>query len=418
MQSIDSFPVNRRILIVDDQAAIHSDFRKILNGPEESALEQMASELFENSAGPTAVRPVEFRLDSAMQGQEALARVQEALVQGEPYAVAFVDMRMPPGWDGMRTIREIWATDSDIEVVICTAYSDRAWQELTSSTGRRDKLLVLKKPFDSVEVHQLSIALTDKWNAGRIASWKMEELEEVIVKRTRELKIAAQHKSDFLSLLSHEFRTPLHAVIGFSQLLAAESYGALNEEQHRATRRIVDAADHLLALLQDMLDVVENASGALKLDRGLLDCAEWVNAAVADFAQDPEALRPVLELSSRAATVWADRKRCSQVLLNLLSNANKHTPRTGSITVRTGPSGSGTVKISVTDTGSGISPDDLPKMFSEFGKTAQSLREHTGGLGIGLALSRSIVQMHGGEVGVESVPGKGSTFWFTLPATR
>ena len=153
---------NRRILIIDDNPAIHEDFRKILAGPAESGnFEAVSDELF----GPDISRPnsIGFELESAFQGEEGLTRVKQAVAAARPYAMAFIDVRMPPGWDGVETTAKLWEAYPDLQVVICTAYSDYAWDDMIAKVGRSDRLVILKKPFDNVEVLQLANALTEKW---------------------------------------------------------------------------------------------------------------------------------------------------------------------------------------------------------------------------------------------------------------
>lgn len=166
---------NRRILLVDDNPSIHEDFRRLLAPPDTAAssLDAEAEALFGGTKVPFVAEPrsavLDFVLDSALQGQEALARVQDALAAEKPYALAFVDMRMPPGWDGLTTIAKLWEADARLQVVICTAYSDRSWDEIQRTLTARDRWLVLKKPFDKVEVLQLAQALTEKWNRENAA---------------------------------------------------------------------------------------------------------------------------------------------------------------------------------------------------------------------------------------------------------
>jgi CheY-like chemotaxis protein len=139
-----------RILVIDDNAAIHSDFRKILgNQPvDESRLDEIEKALFGAASAPIA--RAAFRIDSAFQGQEALGMLQRALQEEDPYMLAFVDVRMPPGWDGIETISRLWALDPLLQVVICSAYSDHSWKDIIGRVGQSDGLLVLKKPFDTI----------------------------------------------------------------------------------------------------------------------------------------------------------------------------------------------------------------------------------------------------------------------------
>ncbi len=169
---------NRRILIVDDNASIQNDFREILcpDDTGESAVDQLETVLFEQKT--TAPTRCTFELDSAFQGQEALELVKHALAEKRPYAMAFVDVRMPPGWDGIETIARIWEVDPEIQIVICTAYADYSWDEMRAKVGQPDSLLVLKKPFDNIEVQQLAHALTRKWLLNVQARLQITELAE------------------------------------------------------------------------------------------------------------------------------------------------------------------------------------------------------------------------------------------------
>jgi diguanylate cyclase len=186
--------INRRILIVDDNAAIHLDFRKVLGAQTEhsaqAALDVLEANLFGDNVVNTA-RP-DFEIDSAYQGEEGVAMAQQALAQGRPYSMAFVDMRMPPGWDGLKTIERLWATDPDVQVVICSAHTDYDWTEVVERLGHSDKLLVLRKPAEPIEVLQCATALCRKWENDKLVRDHVLRLEEVITTRTRGLEAAKQ----------------------------------------------------------------------------------------------------------------------------------------------------------------------------------------------------------------------------------
>jgi len=157
-------PPSFRILVVDDNAAIHDDFRRILTPPESgSDLEAHAAMIFGTGATTAKPKLPPFELHSAFQGQEALAMIREEHSHQRSYALAFVDMRMPPGWDGHQTINKLWDVDPHLNVVLCTAYSDYSWDELQSGLRLKQKWLILKKPFDRVEVIQLAQVLAEKW---------------------------------------------------------------------------------------------------------------------------------------------------------------------------------------------------------------------------------------------------------------
>ncbi|HMF85848.1 MAG TPA: diguanylate cyclase [Nitrospiraceae bacterium] len=180
---------NLRILVIDDNLAIHEDFRKILQGKagEESFHEARAA-LF---GDPPLLRgPERFELDCADQGQAGLTLVQQARNEGRPYAVAFVDMRMPPGWDGLETIEHLWKADAGLQVVICTAYSDQPWDEIKERVGQNDRLLILQKPFNGIEVSQLATALCRKWDLAHEVAGQLDELSRQVSERTTELRCA------------------------------------------------------------------------------------------------------------------------------------------------------------------------------------------------------------------------------------
>ncbi len=181
---------NHRILVIDDNPAIHKDFDKILHGETDSnhALSDAERLLFGESSAPAA-RP-QFQVEFALQGQQGVERVKHAAGTGRPFAMAFVDMRMPPGWDGLETIEHLWAADPDVQVVICSAHSDYDWTDFVERLGQCDKLLVLKKPFEPIEVMQCASALTRKWQHEHMLRREVQSLEQVVTARTEGLEAA------------------------------------------------------------------------------------------------------------------------------------------------------------------------------------------------------------------------------------
>src|SRR5437879_7222061 len=149
----------------------------------------MEAELF---GGGQSAPTVSYQLDAAYQGQEAVELVQRRLAEGEHYALAFIDMRMPPGWDGVQTVEQLWRVDPDVQVIICTAYSDYSWEQILERLGANDRLLILKKPFDTAEVCQLALALTEKWQLARHAHLKLSQLKSMVEEQTRELMTSNQ----------------------------------------------------------------------------------------------------------------------------------------------------------------------------------------------------------------------------------
>ena len=185
---------NRRILIIDDNTSIHADFRKVLGAQAEhsaqAALDVLEANVFGGDAA-VSTRP-NFEIDSAHQGKEGVEMVHRALSEGRPYAMAFVDMRMPPGWDGLKTIERLWATDPEVQVVICSAHTDYDWTEVVQRLGHSEKLLVLRKPAEPIEVMQCATALCRKWENDKLLRGHVLRLEDLVTTRTRGLEAANQ----------------------------------------------------------------------------------------------------------------------------------------------------------------------------------------------------------------------------------
>ena len=166
----------RRILVIDDNQAIHDDFRAVLCGAESQSLllNQTKNTLFGEQ---TYILQEEFEIDSAFQGQEGLKKITQAQKSENPYIMVFVDVRMPPGWDGIETIKRIWEKYPQLQIVICTAHSDYSWHDMIKTLGQTDRLIILKKPFDSIELRQLACSLTKKWDL-------LYNLEQLVKQRT------------------------------------------------------------------------------------------------------------------------------------------------------------------------------------------------------------------------------------------
>jgi diguanylate cyclase (GGDEF)-like protein len=215
---------NRRILLIDDTPSIHEDFRRILSATDAtSELDAAEEALF--GAVDTSDASAGFEFDSAHQGQEGLALLRASLDADRPYALAFVDMRMPPGWDGLQTIQELWKVDPRLQIVICTAFSDYSWDEVLATLGADHRLLILKKPFDHIEVAQLASALSAKWEMTRLAELKVRHLEAAGHEQTKALEIANHALEELIIQVTHDALTGLPNRLLFadraSQALAA-----------------------------------------------------------------------------------------------------------------------------------------------------------------------------------------------------
>lgn len=178
-----------RVLVIDDDPGIHEDIRKILTVSQNSALEKLEQEVLDTKA-PVGPPMAQFEIDSAFQGEEGVECVRRAREENRPYALVFLDMRMPPGIDGRETIAKLWNIDSDLQVVICTAFSDYTWQQIAATTGSTTRVVILKKPFEPIEVLQLAHALTEKWLQEQGTRRFIGELENLVVERTQVLEDA------------------------------------------------------------------------------------------------------------------------------------------------------------------------------------------------------------------------------------
>jgi signal transduction histidine kinase len=231
-----------------------------------------------------------------------------------------------------------------------------------------------------------------------------------------ELEETSRHKSEFLASMSHELRTPLNAIIGFSEVLREEMFGPVNEKQAEYLDDIISSGNHLLSLINDVLDLSKVEAGQVELEVGPFSLREALERGVVMVREQAieEGVQVELSAGPEVDVVEGDERRIKQVIFNLLSNAVKFTPTGGEVDV-SATRVNGGVRVSVADTGPGIAPGDHERVFEEFQQTDAGLEQHEG-TGLGLALSKRLVELHGGRIWLESELGKGSTFVFTLPA--
>lgn len=247
---------------------------------------------------------------------------------------------------------------------------------------------------------------------GRL--WSYRDVTERI-RAVEDVKQAGRYKDEFLSVISHELRTPLNFITGFASILEDGLAGALNPQQHLYLNKISNGADRMLHLVNNLLDFTRLAAGNLSINPEWIPFAPLLNGVLGPLrplADEKEIL--LLTDGSPSEPIFADGARIAQALTNLIDNAIKFTPAKGRVTVRSGVE-AGMLVVAVDDTGIGIAPQDLPRLFERFRQLDMGSTRRVGGAGLGLAISKSLIEAHGGTIGVESTPGEGSTFWFRVP---
>ena len=466
-------PENLRILIVDDNESIHKDFRKIL-GPDTngtSGLDALDAELFgDEPAAPTKT----FSIDSAFQGDQALTKVSEALERGTPYAVVFMDVRMPPGMDGVEATTELLKLDPLLSVVICSAYSDHGPDELAAAFGHTDRVLILKKPFDTVEVRQLANALQTRWVLARAASMKLDDLSDLVERRTCELQDAntklkeeatARERMEvelrlaqkleavgqLAAGIAHEINTPMQYVgdnlhflkSAFDDFLTLmDTYQTMKEHLSQSPEgktllaQIAEAEEdadvtylreHVPTAFIRTFEGVERVSEIVRSmkefshpdqrERAQADINKILTNALTVACNEYKYVADIEQHLGELPDVLCHAGDIGQVFLNLIVNAahaiaDGLEPGTkGKITVTTRAVNDATVRIEVRDTGGGIPDEIRDRIFDPFFTT----KEVGKGTGQGLAIARTVVDKHGGTMTVESEVGVGTLFTIDLP---
>ncbi len=283
--------------------------------------------------------------------------------------------------------------------------------------------------YDETDAQQLTLLMDSVWKITVNKKLEMEllaysqQLEQRVKERTKEVDEANKAKSLFLANMSHELRTPLNSIIGFSEVLEDKLVGPLNESQCENVQYIHHAGKHLLSLINDILDLAKVESGRIEMEYGEVSVREVLDAMA--IMQREKALIHGISLSIEISPdadmhIEADERKLKQILFNLLSNAVKFTPDGGSVHVAANKvfDAVEAIEISIIDTGIGIKPEDLPKLFKEFSQLESTYQKKYEGTGLGLALTKRLVELHGGRIWVESESGQGSQFTFVIPIKR
>lgn len=414
--------MNRRILIIDDNPDIHKDFREILEGKDDYDQDLVKAEkaIFGSALKSSILEG--FTIDSAFQGEEGLKMIRTAADEKHPYALVFVDMRMPPGWDGLKTIEQIWQVDQNIQIIICTAYSDYSWGEIIDRLGISDNLLILLKPFDIAEVAQLAAALTKKWNLAKQASAKTEQLEQMVQDRTNELteanneltemlqkvENANQELKDFTSIVSHDLKTPLRGIKTVAKWIQEDCRDKFCEETNEQMDLLLERVERMYNLIDGVLRYSkvgwsEEGKTQVNLDKFVIE--------VIDMIAPPENIEVIIE--NKLPEIWCHETHMMQLFQNLLVNAIKYLDKSqGRIKISCLAEG-GFWKFSVADNGPGIDEKHFERIFKMF--QYLSVKTEFKGTGVGLTVAKKIIESYGGKIWLESKIGEGTTFFFTLP---
>lgn len=396
----------KRILIVDDNPSIHEDFKKVfgldsLTPHHKGDLDDIETQLF-GAIPKKAPPPMPVELTSALQGEEALELVHQAVKNQKPFHVAFVDMRMPPGWDGIRTIEEISRIDPNIQFVVCTAYSDKRANDFLGLESLQERLLLIKKPFDHLEILLISNALSEKWELSRLAKIKMEDMEETIKQRTAMLENSNRLAAlgEMAAGIAHEVNNPLtiiNANCSILQTLLKTNKFDL-ERFNKSLMQIQDTVFRITKIVQGLRifsrdgshDNFENCDIELVINDTFELCQKKLeNSDIAIYRQLPPT--PV--------SAMVNRVQLSQVFLNLIINAkdaieNCKEEKWIKILVEDFDKN---LKISFIDSGLGIPPEIRKKIMNPFFTTKPVGK----GTGLGLSISHSIVAAHQGTFTID-----------------
>lgn len=469
------FDVERRVLIVDDTKAIHDDFHRTLQADPRAGMEidELTSAVF--GEVEEVDHSLKLELHHAFQGQEAIDMVGDARARGDSYALVFMDVRMPPGMDGVEATVELLKIDPHVQVVICSAYSDHSWKDFRECFGMSDRVLILKKPFDTVEVRQLAASLTLKWALVREAAQREEGLARLVDARTSELEAvnaslrlemeSRQRAEEELRLaqkleavgqlaagVAHEINTPMQYVgdsVHFLQRSFESIWTALScchelceamargddgegllesavaalddadlEYLERRVPRAFERASDGVQRVSSIVCAMKEFSHPSRKEKAPSDIERALSSTITVARNEYKYVADVTTDFVGLPPILCNIGELNQVFLNMIVNASHAiadvvagTERKGSIEVRTSLEGAMAV-IEIRDDGAGVPEEIRERIFDPFFTT----KEVGKGTGQGLSMARSIIiDKHGGAIALESTVGEGTAFFIRLP---
>ncbi|HIJ24013.1 MAG: response regulator [Gammaproteobacteria bacterium] len=353
---------------------------------------------------------IEFKLECCESGQNGLEIVRQGLINEEPIAVIFLDMRMPNGWSGLETAREIRKIDEHVRIVLVSAYTDYTLEEIRSEIGHR--FVFHSKPWNDEELEQLTRLLVSDWDYENELRQTQRQLEDATVAAVN----ANRSKDQFLASMSHELRTPLTALLGYGELLGETP---LQQEQKSLLQTMQVSGNSLLYLLNDMLDLSKIAAGKFEVDQVEFDLGDTIHEVEQIFTVRAENQGLSFEVMREGSGIefssmlMGDGKRIAQILINLISNAIKFTHE-GYVRLKV-TSADGFLYFRVEDSGIGMQPEVMGRLFKPFEQADRSISGRFGGTGLGLHISQTLAQLMEGEITVTSVYGQGAIFELKIP---
>jgi light-regulated signal transduction histidine kinase (bacteriophytochrome) len=330
--------------------------------------------------------------------------------------MAFVDMRMPPGWDGVETIERLWRIDPNVQVVICTAYSDHPWEEVLARLDVQDRLLIVKKPFDVIEVSQLARTLTAKWALARQAESQVSTLERAVLQlkaAEAALRQSNRELEEFVHSLSHDLRAPVSVMSSFSGLLARELDGHASEKALHYLSRIQANGALGVELIEGLLFLDQVSRGPLYIEQVDLS---GLSLRLLDEIRRGDPLREASIVVQEGLLVRSDRHLTQVAMRQLLGNAWKFTSMRAHARIEVGMQAGqdGQHVFFVRDNGSGFTMADAGKLFRLFQRLPTP--DQSSGTGVGLVTASRAIERHDGQIWADAKVDEGATFYFTLPS--